>query len=523
MNVAFDSWIPVVTTSGEGRLVSLRDIFAKGKQFTDLSVLPHERVSLMRLFLCVAHAALKGPENYDKWLGAMERLPQETENYLQEWKESFELFHSQKPWLQVAGLRKSADGQDCDDKDWTSVSKLNFSFATGNNTTLFDHQGANAEDRVIPLWSTILSMLTFQCFSTGGLISQVYWKGSQTIKSSKDAPCISASMVHSFLRGKNILETIHLNLPTHENIQLSYGEQKIGVPIWEQMPVSLSDKANVENATTTFLGRLVPMTRVIKLNRDGRRMLLGDGLVYPTFVDGFPQEPSATVVIRMKDKKEERALLSYRPDKALWRELGAMVVKRNTGGNGGSLYLQTIQDSAEIDLLIAALGRNQATIVDVAESVFHISSKLRSPEGTSIYEAEVKHAEVLANRLGWAVEEYRKAMDGGWEGRLKGAGPSKGALKARLFSIATIHYWTAVEKNLSYLWAHIEAVGTDAAIPTRDAWRKMLFSAACDAYRTACGQNTPRQIRGFAEGWKRLLVRKEIIETSESSEMEEEA
>ena len=136
------------------------------------------------------------------------------------------------------------------------------------------------------------------------------------------------------------------------------------------------------------------------------------------------------------------------------------------------------------------------------------------------YESEVKSAEEIASRLGWAVEGYRSATDGGWEGRLKGAGPSKGELKAKLHGIATTHYWTTVEKNLPLLMAHIEAIGSENSLPTRDAWRKMLFAAACDAYRTACGQETPRQIRAFAEGWRRLINRKN---ETESSEKEDEA
>jgi CRISPR system Cascade subunit CasA len=100
------------------------------------------------------------------------------------------------------------------------------------------------------------------------------------------------------------------------------------------------------------------------------------------------------------------------------------------------------------------------------------------------------------------------------------AGPGKGELQVKLHTTATTHYWTAVEKNLPLLIAHVEAIGTENAIPTRDTWRKMLFAAACDAYRTACGQETPRQIRAFAEGWKRLLNQR--TET-ESSEREDEA
>jgi CRISPR system Cascade subunit CasA len=68
--------------------------------------------------------------------------------------------------------------------------------------------------------------------------------------------------------------------------------------------------------------------------------------------------------------------------------------------------------------------------------------------------------------------------------------------------------------------AHIEAIGTDGAMPTREAWRKMLFIAACDAYRIACGQETPRQMRAFARGWKKLTNMKDEpeVDTHETKE-----
>ena len=111
MNVAFDPWIPVVTTSGKLVLASLCDVLTKGEQFVDLAVRPHERVALMRLFLCIAHAALSGPKDYDEWCEVPDRFPEAVQRYLTDWKDSFELFHKEKPWLQIAGLSKSANGK----------------------------------------------------------------------------------------------------------------------------------------------------------------------------------------------------------------------------------------------------------------------------------------------------------------------------------------------------------------------------------------------------------------------------
>jgi CRISPR system Cascade subunit CasA len=65
-------------------------------------------------------------------------------------------------------------------------------------------------------------------------------------------------------------------------------------------------------------------------------------------------------------------------------------------------------------------------------------------------------------------------------------------------------FWTAVEKNLGLLMSHVAALGSDQAVPTRESWRTMLWKTACDAYGAVCGQETPRQIKAFTEGWKKL-------------------
>ncbi len=503
MNIAFDNWIPVVTAAGERRMASVCQVLAEGKQFADLAVRPHERVAVMRLLLCVAHAALDGPKDYDDWREVPARLPEAAREYLERWRDSFELFDAKKPWLQVAGLSTGSSKQ-------TSTSKLSFSYATGNNTTLFDH-GGMIEVRQMADSELALAVLTYQCFSPGGLISQVFWGDTQTTKSSKDAPCVPASMIHTLLRGGSLFESIHLNLPSREDIRFSYGETELGSPLWECLPESPDDVPSIKNATETYLGRLVPLARFIWLESNGESMLLGSGLEYPTFTDGFPQEPTATVVVRNTAKQQERTVLSFRPSRALWRELAAIMVKRTAEGTGGPLSLRAIRDGGKCDVIVDAVARDQANILDSVESVFSVPAQLSTPAGVSAYEAEVKFTETISSRLARAVEKYRETIDGGWDGRLKNAGAKKGELKAKLHAAATTHYWTAVEKNLPLLMSYVEALGTDTDVveSTRDAWRKTVFAYACDAFRTACGQETPRQIRAFAAGWKQLVKPKD--------------
>lgn len=535
MNVAFDDWIPVVTTDGKPKLASLISVLTEGEIYADLAVRPQERVSLMRLFLCVAHAALDGPKDYDEWEKVPQRLPGAAREYLKTWRDHFELFHPTRPWLQVKELTG----------DKTSpVALMDFELATGNNSTLFDHAG-QLPVRPVADARLALSLLTFQNFSPGGGSPIAQWKNVKTSQvGNPDAPCLSQSMAHSLIRGKHLTETIHLNLPTTEDVskrykstllhkkdkkenvwkQIEFNDIPIGRPVWELFP-SAPDPAlpEVFNATSTYLGRLVPIARWIRLLNNSE-MYCCNGFKYDTFKDNFPAEPTASVCLKRKiDDKGvetvERSVVSANPTKAIWRELSALLVKRSAFGLGGPLAIENAPHDTVFDFQVCAMTRDQASMDIAIESVFHISPALH--ENMSAYKAEVQVAENLSRKLGWAIETYRREIDGGWEGRLKSAGKHLGKLKVKLHSIATSHYWTAVEKKLGLLMAHIDAIGTDNAESSLKEWRAMLFSSACDAYRMACGQSTPRQIRAFAKGWQKLTAAKDEPETDTTATEED--
>jgi len=525
MNVAFDPWIPVVTPSGERQLASLSAVLAEGEKFADLAVRPHERVSLMRFFLCVAHAALDGPKDYAGWLEVPNRLPEAAAKYLNEWKDCLELFHKERPWLQVATLNPIVVNKSNDDgqgQDWSTLNRLCFTRASGINTTLFDHPSNGGPPTQYSPGEIVLNLLTFQnFFVAGGKASSRMW-GTLEMKNPpnpRGGPCSGKSILFTFLRGKNLLESIYLNLSTYGDLKLIYGGSSgwLGRPIWEIPIASPSDNEAIVNATRTHMGRLVPQTRILRIHEDCKRVLFGAGFLYPKFQDEhntFTPDLFATVIL---NTKRERELLSAKPNSSIWRELHSLTVrsKAASGSSRGPLCFLNVPTTSSCDITADAMitnPRQAAEIVDFLESVFHIPAQLLTLGGNIAYESEVKLAELFASRLNWAIEVYRGEIDGGWEGRLKGAGTSKWELKAKLSTTANTHYWTTVEKNLSLLMAHIEALGTDGALPTRDAWRKMLFSTACDAYRIACGQDTPRQIRSFAMGWQKLITIKDVAE-----------
>lgn len=116
-------------------------------------------------------------------------------------------------------------------------------------------------------------------------------------------------------------------------------------------------------------------------------------MAYKGFVDGFTPESATTVIVRQSGKKQDRVLLPYRSNKRNMARAWCCGCKRKSEETGGPLSLRSIQDGEDFDLLIAALARDQATIVDTVESVFHIPSKLSTSNGIEAYDYEVKYAE----------------------------------------------------------------------------------------------------------------------------------
>src|SRR3989442_1254586 len=145
MNLTTDAWIPIVWDDGRPGSVSLHEAFERGREIQDLALRPHERIAVMRLLICIAQAALDGPEDFNNWKACRPRVAAMAVQYLKRWRKAFELFGSGQRFLQVAELKRPAKKKKSNavDDEGTSVSKLDAALATGNNTTLFDNRGGS--------------------------------------------------------------------------------------------------------------------------------------------------------------------------------------------------------------------------------------------------------------------------------------------------------------------------------------------------------------------------------------------
>lgn len=509
MNLVTDPWLPVTNSQNQLCYVSLNQLFDQPDEWLDLVLRPHERVSVMRFLICLVQAAL-GKLEEDDWDDALDILPGKSLYYLQDWRRNFSLFDSKKPFLQIAELEPF-------NKEPTYTTKLKFSLATGSNSTLFDHGCINPIKEISPrqmeVSALVVSILTFNNFSLGGLYPQAKWKNKVTSKSGvKDAPCASQSMLHCFVRRDTIVKTLHANTLTIQQLEDRYGAD-IGVPVWELFPNSPDDKKAVFNATQTYMGRLVPLSRWLKLLPDKKTMLMGEGFVYPVHPE-FIETTAVMVVNKQKDAIDILGCKTATP----WRELCALITKRKGQTFGGPAAIENQSKLGGYDLQVLALKREQASVLDGFESVLHVPSYFtNSDEIRAAYNDGIKKAEMMAFRLDESIQIYlsmlmpqmieivRKGINK--QPLSKHESEKYRSIKNRVKEKYLTHFWTLVEKQRHLLMQYISLLGTEsdqAREDSKKAWLNAIISAADETYRTLCNQDSPRQLRAYVAGWQIL-------------------
>lgn len=492
-NLIDHPWIPVrwASNAAEPRdpRVSLTDAFNRSAEIADLDCAPHERIALTRLLVCVAHAALGAPEDAESWDGFGEDLETAVRDYLH--REDIHLHFNllgEGPRFLQEDLPSSGDP--------VPASKLFPSLATGNNPTLLDHGGMLLLRTYEPS-QLALALLAFQNFYP---LYGAGYKGR--------GPCSDGNSLHTLLDGNDLRATIRSNMLDSETID-ALSPEGVGRPIWE-----CHSKSDLDRSTRTFLGRLVPRHRSLRLTDDltgfHHRKL---SLQYPGWEPC--REPSVAVIIT---KKDERRLLPARIDRAIWRDLHSLTAVRTQTSSSSSAQPPAVLDShpeaieeERVRIWTGALITDlKAKILDTVESSFTLPSRMFTEEGRLVYASGVEFAETTSKKLYGAVKTY-------WQRLRHENAPTPEAQE---------HYWHSLDQShgklidLAGAYETLRgkpAIGTEGA---EDAWTRIIRNAAIDAFQRACPRTTPRQVEAYATGIKPLLralfpkARKKIAKAS---------
>lgn len=480
-NLIDEPWIPV---ADHGR-VSLRQIFSN-PGYRSLGGNPVQKIAILKLLLAIAQAAAT-PENESEWqaLGA-QGVAERCLAYLEEWHDRFYLY-GERPFLQMPAV-KVAKVQ--------PFGAVLPEVSTGNTTVLSQIQ----VQRVLDDADKALLILTLMGFALSGkktdnsVVLSADYAGKRNDKgkpsTGKPGPAVAhMGLLHTFLLGEKMQETLWLNLLTKKQItQMNIYPEGVGIAPWEVMPNG-EDCLQAKRLKQSLMGRLVSVCRFCLLTESG--LHYSEGIAHPGYKDGVV-DPSMAINYSGKDPKA----LWVDPDKRPWRELTALLgflgQEEVQGFQSWQLThgLDRARESAEVFAIWSGglrvssnAGEQYASgSDDFVESQVWLHSEILGALWFSQLKTEMDALDAMAKALYGRVMAFFKeqTMDGG-----------------KLAPQATHLFWQLCERDFQQLVDHCDL--NEESASQRSRLRKRFASYVQQAYDTFCPRETARQLDAWAK------------------------
>ncbi len=491
-NLVDCDWIPV----DDGGQISLKEAFSPGANaVVGLAGTVVEKISILKLLLAIAQSA-HTPEDENEWLKLTNNeLSRHCLDYLQLHHDQFFLFGS-RPFLQFPVLKELG----AEKKPYSTIQTQ---VASGNTTILTQIEIGHAPDK-----AEIARLLIQQsAFAIGGKQS-VFNNRNIKLTTSRIKPISSYAgpslgkfgFLHSFIKGKTLLDTIRMNLFDKKSISaMGIFNEGVGVPPWEKMPEGEEDQVAVE-LMDSLVGRLVPLCRFCLMDEDG--VFFTEGIRHLDYASRMV-DPSITT---LASKDGGLSPLWVSVEKRPWRELPAilsflgkesksrcfqinLLTKRLTGScdsigiwsgglrvrsNSGETFIR--QDDDEVESLIEIPLPNQENHKQL--DIWY-----------SIFRSEMQFLEKLSVALISAVKGYHSTLhndDGG-----------------QRYKSAEMAFWSVCENHAQQLCDACDETSTEA----RETLRKVFRKIASDCYDNFCPCGTSRQYKSWAKNKRRLYVK----------------
>lgn len=357
-----EPWLPVRLRDGTSREVGLRQALVGAHEIVGLDIeFPTQEPALLRLLLAVCYRALQGPVDDEAWeaLWSAASLPEDAfSDYLDRWRDRFDLFHPTTPFFQAPGLEPvGKDGV-------RPASKLIAHAPSGNNVPVFT---PITDAMAVVLRPGEAARWVVERHAWGTTADKSGAKGNPRVKVGKDTPTIGHLGWIGFVAaiGRTLKETLLLNLvPLNRTALVSSGPWDL--PAWERPASGPTRETRPPLGTCdlfTWQGRRI---RLFPDRRDGEavvaRVLICAG-------DAVLREAIRTVEPHTgwRTKKEKDGTLTYSPTKArmgqqVWRGLNAMLALDQGSVRAASLsWLAAVEERVpmQVSLLITAAEYGQ--------------------------------------------------------------------------------------------------------------------------------------------------------------------
>ena len=503
-NLVERPFIPV-SGSNVAREVGIREALLKAHTISEVQATsPLETAALVRLLLCVTHAAC-GPIRWQDTrtlLRAGQFPPEAVDSYLDRWSGRFDLFGTQ-PFLQVGDLTMSQAAP---------LTALATESATGNNATLFDHT-TDADPPAFTPAEAARKLLAAQAFALGFGRAADATVGGQALPRPYLADAICLRGVTVWLSGKTLFETLVLNMVPKTNSRLAPPEAPEERPLWEQAdPLARLDRGKGKQRITvrsqgimdryawqSRMVRLLPETDAPDTDAPGRTVVRRAYFTQGREADKTQGDP---MKVFMESKTEGAYALGLNAGKASWRDLHSLLALNNQAGPSKIIAAVATLVENEVIPKKDTYGLN---VVGLATDPgkpgkFLLWRHDRLPVPAALLEDEtlvgwlarmLADAEFVAGELGrrtYTVAKNFVPPHGNPDP--KDVARLSDALDARPA------YWARLEGHFMRLLTELPGMGEAAIIP----WRGAVESEAEHALRETCRQlgYTPQAIRAKA-------------------------
>jgi len=479
-NLLHEKWIPV---DNHG-LVSLRDIFSRF-ELRAIGGTPIQKVAIFKLLQAITQSVCT-PADEAEWstLDA-KTLANRCLSYLDERESAFYLY-GEDPFLQLTVVATTMP------KSYGCVIPH---VSNGNTTVLTQiQQGRPLGDAEKALLLVTLMSFAFagkQCDNS--LVLSVGYMGKGKGSSAPPGPALAdPGLLHSMILADALLNTLHINLLTHEQIKASkMYSSGLGVAPWERMPVG-EDCPAARDLKNSLMGRLVPMCRFLLLQQD--HLNITEGLKHPGYQDGRA-DPTVSV-----DHTGDNPRAKWvDPERRPWRQLSSIL----------ALFGETSSTGFQCLQLKTGLNRVRRTLPSFAIWAGGIRLKIKFGEqyvqaGNDYVESIVwLHSTALGEVMFTAVktelddlEQLSRTLAGRVIGYHETLSVHKKAASERT-NTAESMFWQMVERDFQALVYACEP-DTDSQVE-RMKLRRKFANHALLAFDATCAKSSARQMTAWAK------------------------
>ena len=485
VNLCNYPWIPV---AGEKERKSLLQIFADDSA-SALAGNPVDKIVILRLLLCIVHASNKIPD-LEAWKElSTEKIAQNATRYLLEHKECFELY-GKRPFLQFPKLAEMGGKGNSEASLIVNVADGNKVILTGWN----QYHGISESEKIILL-------LRSSCYACGGKKFDKTLSLTKGLVKGATGRCGTLlgfkGYLHAYLKGKNILDTLRLNILTEEEIRSTKAfSAGLGSPFWENMPEN-ENGPDAKKYKNSYLGQLFPLDKFLCLTESG--IIKTDGIHYPGHKENLI-DPALNIYSDGKDFKATWAQTEKHP----WRELPAILAfienKQQTPYFlSMGLYKMKSLSPDEIKIWVggAEVSSNSGEQYfsgknDYVESEFSIPTEYIRKIQFGFYKELMQNLDQTAKRLYACVSGYYKKLQSDNAQDIAGK--------------ATTAFWDILSSHAQKILDLAFSAEKDSEEIKEE--KRFWFNSMCQVYDEFCPHETPRQIEAWVEANPRFQHKK---------------